>query len=132
MAPESPQPIRIALYTRSATEADGALNTQETRLRASVAEMPAPHAITRTFRDPATSGLTLDRPGLRDILADAAAREIDMVMVTGLDRLSRSHRDLAHLRHVLAADGVRVTTPDEEREPALSALIQQFFTLAAS
>lgn len=53
-------------------------------------------------------------------------------MVTSPDRLSRSPRDLAHLRHVLAAYGVRVTTPEEEREPAFTAMIQQFSALPAS
>ncbi len=131
MSSESQQMIRIALYTRSATEADDALNTQESRLRASVAEMPTPHVIVRTFRDPATSGLTLDRPGLRELLA-AAAREIDVVMVTSPDRLSRSPRDLAHLQQALAAHGVRVITPEAEHQPAVTALIQQFTALAAS
>ena len=132
MAPESQHPIRIALYTRSATETDGAFNTQESRLRAAVAQMPNPHVIVHAFRDATTSGLTLDRPGLRDLLTAAAAHEIDLVMVTGLDRLSRSRRDLAHLSDALAAHGVRITSPDEEREPAFAALIQQFSALAAS
>ena len=122
--------IRIALYTRSAT-GSGALDAQEARLEAAVAGMGSGHAVTHSFRDSATSGLTLDRSGLRDLLAAAAAREIDVVMVTSKDRLSRSYRDLAHLRQVLAAHGVRVTTPDEECEPALAALIQQFSALAA-
>ncbi|MDP2306782.1 MAG: recombinase family protein [Pseudomonadota bacterium] len=132
MVSEPPPPIRTALYIRSATEPGGSLNTQEARLRASVADRPAPHVIVRTFRDPATSGLTLDQPGLRDLLAVAAAHAIDVVMVTGLDRLTRSPRDRADLRHDLAAHGVRITTPDEERDPAFATLIQQFSALAAS
>lgn len=130
-ASEYTQPIRIALHTRSATDSDGALTTQESRLRPSVAEMPGLH-LARTFRDPATSGLTLDRPALHDLLAAAAAHEIDVAMVTSRDRLSRSPRDLAHLRDVLASHGVRVTTPVEERKPAFTALIQQFSALSAS
>lgn len=127
--PARPFKIRIALYTRSATGSD-ALDTQETRLRAAVAGMGSEHAVTRSFHDAATSGLTLDRPGIRALLAAAAAREIDVVMVTRLDRLSRSPRDFAYLRSVFAAHGVRITTPDEEREPAFAALAHDLSTLA--
>lgn len=42
MTSVSSQPIRIALYSRSATEADGALETQEAGLRAAVADMSGP------------------------------------------------------------------------------------------
>ena len=130
MIAASQQPIRIALYTRCATDRDGALEAQEASVRTAVAEMPAPHVIVRTFRDVPTSGLPFDRPGIRELLAAAAAREIDMVMVTSHDRLSRSYRDLARLRHVLAAHGVRITTPDEEREPAITAIARHVSTLS--
>jgi site-specific DNA recombinase len=123
-----PAPMRIGLYIRSATDSD-ALDEQETRLRGAVADLTCSQVITRVFRDAATSGLTLDRPGLRDLLAVAAAREIDVVMVTGLYPLSRSPRHLAQLRHVLAAHGVRITTPDEEGEPAFAALAHHAPTL---
>lgn len=123
--------IRIALYLRAATESVD-MAAQERSLRAAVADLPGSYVITRLFRDSATSGLTLDRSGLDDLLGAAAAREIDVVMVTGHERLSRSYRDLAYLRQMLAVAGVRVTTPEEEREPSFAALIHQFSTLAAS
>lgn len=119
-------PIRIALYTRAAT---GSPDNQEAQLRSAVAAMPLPHVVAGTFRDPTASGVTLSRPGLRDLLAATRARAIDVVVVNGLGRLSRSPRDLAHLRSALAAQSVRITTPDGEREPALAALTDQVSTL---
>jgi site-specific DNA recombinase len=47
--------------------------------------------------DPGWSGKTLDRPGLRRALAMLAKGEADALLVTKLDRLTRSVRDLGEL-----------------------------------
>lgn len=47
--------------------------------------------------DAGISGSTLERPGLQRIVAEAEAGEIDQVVVTAIDRLSRSTRDVLHL-----------------------------------
>lgn len=123
----SPAPIRIALYLRSAA---GSAADQESQLRGAVALLGSPHTVAHTFLDLATSGLSLDRPGLRDLLAAAAAHEIDMVMVTRLDRLSRSLSGRAHVEAILASHGVRISAVAEAREPNLAQLANHVSTLS--
>lgn len=60
------------------------LATQQERLKAAGAE--------RIIEDGGRSGATTDRPGLREL--QAAVRPGDTVLVTRLDRLGRSTRDL--------------------------------------
>lgn len=72
----SPAPIRIALITRCAT-GTGALDDQDSRLRASVSEMHARHVTTRTFRDGAASGRPLTTPDeLRAPVLASLARDV--------------------------------------------------------
>jgi site-specific DNA recombinase len=47
--------------------------------------------------DAAESGKSLDRPGMRRVLALADAKKVDAVLVAKLDRITRSVRDLADL-----------------------------------
>lgn len=46
-----------------------------------------------TFRDDGVSGRTMDRDGLNDMFAAIKRKEIDVVVVWKLDRLSRKQRD---------------------------------------
>src|SRR5262245_50133375 len=93
--------VRVALYTRVSTDNqlgdEGSLETQEARLRASVASRQAPHLVARVFREEGASGKNLDRPQLQEMLAAVRAGQVDMVMVTRLDRLSRSLLDFYEL-----------------------------------
>jgi DNA invertase Pin-like site-specific DNA recombinase len=52
------------------------------------------------------SGATVDRPGLREVLA--YARDGDVIVVHTLDRLGRTVRDTLNLIHDLAERGVGV------------------------
>ena len=47
--------------------------------------------------DAGLSGKTMDRPGLQGILGGVRLGEVDHVVVTAIDRLSRSTRDILHL-----------------------------------
>ena len=57
------------------------------------------------------SGLTVDGPGLRQLIASARAG--DVIVVTTLDRLGRNLADTLNLTHKLAERNVRVRDLDE-------------------
>ena len=61
-------------------------------------------ATVEIYRDQAISGSTItNRPGMRELLADAKKAKFDVVVAEALDRLSRDQEDIAaifkRLRH---------------------------------
>lgn len=109
--------LRVALYTRVSTDNqlgdEGSLETQEARLRASVASRQAPHLVARVFREEGASGKNLDRPQLQEMLAAVRAGQVDVVMVTRLDRLSRSLLDFYELHRAFEARNVQFVSLNE-------------------
>jgi site-specific DNA recombinase len=90
--------MRIATYTRISTDEDRqpfSLGAQAERLEA-YARSQDGWRIVRRFTDQA-SGATLDRPGLRQALSEAAAGVYELLLVYRVDRLSRSVRQLAEI-----------------------------------
>jgi len=59
----------------------------------------------RIYEDGGFTGGNLDRPALRDLLADLAAGELDIIVVYKIDRLTRSLRDFAKLSESLERYG---------------------------
>jgi len=53
------------------------------------------------YRDPGYSGGTLERPGLKRLLADLAAGKVDIVVVYKIHRLTHSLTDFSRLVEVL-------------------------------
>lgn len=88
--------------TRQAEEGTS-LETQTDHLRAAGAE--------RVIEDGGRSGATTDRPGLREL--QAAVRPGDVVLVTRLDRLGRSTKDLLTLIEDWANQGVALKCIDQ-------------------
>lgn len=60
----------------------------------------------RTYEDSAVSGGTLERPAMKDLLADVERGRVDVVVVYKLDRLSRSLLDFVQLMNVFQRYGV--------------------------
>lgn len=95
-----PQPLRAAIYNRVSTDKQdaqaGVLELRDvvrSRGWRSVLEVPE-----------VVSGARANRPGLLRVLAAAEAGEVDVVVVTALDRWGRSALDLhTHVERVLAA-----------------------------
>ncbi|HYA79611.1 MAG TPA: recombinase family protein, partial [Methylocystis sp.] len=58
------------------------------------------------FDDPGYSGGNMERPALKRLLADIAAKKIDIVIVYKVDRLTRSLADFAKLVEAFDAHGV--------------------------
>ena len=65
------------------------------------------------FRRPAISGASLIRKGLQDLIAEAMAGRIEIVLTEALDRLNRDQADVATIYKQLSFAGVRIITLSE-------------------
>ena len=66
-----------------------------------------------SYHDRAISGASLVRPGLQELLTDAARGRFDIVLAESLDRLSRDQEDIAGLFKRLNFAGIRMFTVAE-------------------
>jgi site-specific DNA recombinase len=106
MAPMAGEPklLRCAIYTRKSTEHGlelefNSLDAQRDACEAYIKSQASQgwRALPQHYDDPAYSGGNLDRPALKQLLADIEARKIDVVVVYKIDRLTRSLADFAKL-----------------------------------
>ncbi len=101
---------RAAIYCRVSTDDQAehgtSLNDQQSRAGAYCDREG--WAVAGLFVDDGVSGATTDRPELNRLLADAARRTFDRVVVTDPDRLSRDLVDGLVIERKLAAFGVEV------------------------
>jgi len=98
------KPQRCAIYTRKSTEhgLDQEFNSLDAQREACEAYIKSQasqgwRALPQRYDDPAYSGGNLDRPALKNLLADIDARRVDVVVVYKIDRLTRSLADFAKL-----------------------------------
>ena len=104
-------PTRVGIYTRvssdiQASAEEGSLETQEAALRKFAEATYGPDATIRVFREEGASGKDMERPALTRMRQALARGEIDCVMVTRIDRLSRSLLDFCGLHESFKTDGV--------------------------
>ena len=78
---------KVALYCRSATENESAIERQRDQLLRYVRQTGYDRL--SWYIDNGESGLTLDRPAMKRLLADIASGEIDIVVVAKSDRIAR-------------------------------------------
>jgi site-specific DNA recombinase len=71
------------------------------------------YAVDRVVEDPGYSGKDLKRPGMAQLLRAIRAKDIDVVVVAKLDRLTRSTRDLDELLEGFKAHGVELASVAE-------------------
>ena len=97
MPAERPKHLRCAVYTRKSSEEglEQAFNSLDAQREACEAYIKSQAGegwqLVRTrYDDGGVSGGTLDRPGLRQLLADIRARKVDAVVVLGGGRHSSS------------------------------------------
>ena len=105
--------MRVVIYCRVATVGQAETNPlkdQEQRLRA-FAEA-AGHDVVGCICETG-SGLSLDRPGIRDIRRMAAGGEMDAVLALSLSCLARNTADLLTLGKALQENGVGILTAKE-------------------
>ena len=65
------------------------------------------------YHDRAISGASLLRPGLQELMSDAARKRFDIVLAESLDRLSRDQENIAGLFKRLSFLGIRMFTVAE-------------------
>jgi len=104
---------RCAIYTRKSSEEGldmefNSLDAQREACEAYVASQRAEGwvALRVRYDDGGFSGGTLDRPALKQLIADIEAGLIDVIVVYKIDRLSRSLMDFAKLVEVFDRNNV--------------------------
>src|SRR5450755_3999070 len=103
--PEPPkQPLRCAIYTRKSTEEglDQEFNSLDAQRECAEAYILSQRheswvGLPKHYDDGGFTGANLDRPALRELLADIELGQLDCVVVYKVDRLSRSLLDFARL-----------------------------------
>lgn len=105
--------LRCAVYTRKSTEEGleqefNSLDAQREACEAYVASQKAEGwlLVPDRYDDGGFSGGTLERPALQRLVRDIEARQIDIVAVYKIDRLSRSLMDFAKLVEVFDRNSV--------------------------
>ena len=103
---------RCAVYTRKSTDEglDQSFNSLDAQREACAAYvMSQQHEgwtlLPDFYDDGGYSGGTMDRPGLRQLLADVKSGRVDVVVVYKIDRLTRSLADFAKIVEVLDEAG---------------------------
>src|SRR5687768_954032 len=107
MANTAPR-LRAAIYTRQSTEEglDQAFNSLDAQREACAAYILSQRhegwsLLPDLYDDGGFTGGNMDRPGLKQLLADVKAGKIDVVVVYKVDRLTRSLADFAKIVDVL-------------------------------
>ena len=103
---------RCAIYTRKSTEEglDQEFNSLDAQREACAAYVLSQRhegwtLLPDTYDDGGYSGGTMDRPGLRQLLAEVKAGRVDVIVVYKVDRLTRALSDFAKIVEVLDAAG---------------------------
>ena len=113
MAAAKPRARRCAVYTRKSSDEgleqdfnslDAQREACEAYIKSQAGEGWKP--IRSRYDDGGYSGGTMDRPGLRQLLADIRAHKVDTVVVYKVDRLTRSLADFAKIVEVFDTHGV--------------------------
>ena len=98
----APKAVRCAIYTRKSTEEglNQAFNSLDAQREAAEAYILSQKhdgwtLVPSQYSDGGYTGANIERPGVRQLLADIEAGEVDCVVVYKVDRLSRSLIDFA-------------------------------------
>lgn len=112
-APVAKTTVRCAIYTRKSTEEgleqeynslDAQRDAGENYIKSQAAEGWI--ALVEQYDDGGFTGGNMDRPALKQLIADIEARKIDAVVVYKVDRLSRSLLDFAKMMQVFERHNV--------------------------
>lgn len=103
--------MRIAFYARVSTQRQAQAQTVEQqleRLKRYAEEQSWTVPVEHIFRDDGYSGASLKRPGLDRLRDRAAARNLELVLITAPDRLARNYVHQVLLLEELEQHGCRV------------------------
>jgi DNA invertase Pin-like site-specific DNA recombinase len=105
--------LRCAIYTRKSSEEglEQSFNSLQAQREACEAYVKSQaqegwRALKAAYDDGGFSGGSMERPGLKQLLADIEQKRIDVVVVYKVDRLTRSLMDFAKIVEVLDRHGV--------------------------
>lgn len=108
MADPSTKRLRCAIYTRKSTEEglEQAFNSLDAQREACAAYILSQRhegwvLLPDFYDDGGFTGGNMDRPGLKQLLADVREGKVDVVVVYKVDRLTRSLADFAKIVDVL-------------------------------
>ena len=106
------RPVRCAIYTRKSTEEglDQDFNSLDAQAEACAAYIMSQRhegwtALPNVYEDGGYSGGTMERPGLKALMAEIALGKVDVIVVYKVDRLTRSLADFARIVDVLDKAG---------------------------
>lgn len=107
-----PPILRCAIYTRKSSEEglDQSFNSLDAQREACEAYVLSQagegwNSLATLYDDGGFSGGSMERPGLKRLLADIAAKKVDVVVVYKVDRLTRSLTDFARIVDVFDQAG---------------------------
>lgn len=107
------KPVRCAIYTRKSTEEglNQAFNSLDAQREAAEAYIASQRhdgwtLVPTQYSDGGYTGANIERPGVRQLLADIGTGQIDCVVVYKVDRLSRSLIDFARMMGLFEKHGV--------------------------
>jgi DNA invertase Pin-like site-specific DNA recombinase len=106
------QKVRCAIYTRKSTEEglEQEFNSLDAQREACAAYILSQRhggwiQLPELYDDGGFSGGTMERPGLKQLLADVEAGKVDVIVLYKVDRLTRSLADFARIVEVLDGAG---------------------------
>ena len=109
----TPPPVRCAVYTRKSSEEglEQSFNSLHAQREACESYILSQRhegwqLITTKYDDGGFSGGTMERPALKKLMADIAAKRIDTVVVYKVDRLTRSLMDFARIVEQFDKQGI--------------------------
>lgn len=116
------QDFKIAFYIRVSTEEqaenpEGSIRNQEDRLRQAVEYKNRNGdygTLVGVYVDPGISAKDMRRPKLQELLRAIRSKEVDLVMVTELSRLSRNTRDFIEMWDMMREYGCGFTSLRED------------------
>ena len=118
---------RCAIYTRKSSEEglEQEFNSLDAQREACAAYIASQRhegwvMLPTFYDDGGISGGTLDRPALKQLLADIAADKVDLVVVYKVDRLTRSLSDFAKIVDVFDASGASFVSVTQQFNTATS------------
>lgn len=115
--------LRAAIYVRVSTmeqaEEGYSISAQTEKLKSYANAKD--YQVVKVFTDPGYSGAKLERPGLQNMIKSIESKEIDVVLVYKLDRLSRSQKNTLFLiEDVFLKNQVQFTSMQESFDTSTS------------
>ena len=137
MKVENQKNYKIGLYIRASTEEqcslDGTIRNQEERLKAEVRyrnQSGGFGEIVHTFIDAGKSAKDMKRPELQRMLQAIKRKEINLVMVTELSRLSRSVKDFVSMNDYFRDHGCKFVSMKDQYDTSTAGGEMVMLTMA--